>query len=144
MSFFRVQSEFVYRFITDDQRNYYVTLVVDETGEVGVRDWVAPNGPVRDPNTVIPGQVQFELSQAIQSVRDIMAATTVTSGQLEFTGETSKEVVFDTPLSSTNYRVHLDAPDFISTRVKYKAPTGFIVDVGVTYTGIIGFDVFTG
>lgn len=143
MAYFRVQSDFVYRVITAGLSWYY-TIVVDQTGTVGYRDINSPQGPVRDPNTIIPEDVNDAIQESIAQVRSVMAATSALSGQLDFSGDTSKEVVFDTPMSDTRYRVHLDAPDFVTTRVKYKATTGFIVDVGSTYTGTIGFDVFVG
>lgn len=144
MTYFRVHSDFQYRFITGSGQSYYATVEVDQSGSVNVRNLIGPQGPIMDPYTPIPAEVQIEIVSAISNARDIMAATSTLSGQLVFDEETSKEVVFDTPMANTTYRVHLDAPDFVSTRVKYKSTTGFIVDVGVTYSGTIGFDVFVG
>lgn len=142
MQSFRVQSEFVYRVITATEQTYSFTVVVGIGGGVGYRNLIGPQGPIQDPNQILPEEVNTAIQQAIQQVRDIMTATSALSGQAVFDNQTSVEILFDTPMSSTSYRVHLDAPDFVSTRVKYKATTGFIIDVGVTYTGTVGFDVF--
>ena len=142
MVYFRVQSDFTYRVITGTNQTWYFTVYVDSTGQAGFRDLVSPQGPVRDAYTATPVEVLNAINQAVAQVGDIMVATSAVSGQATFDEATSVEIVFDTPMSGTQYRVHLDAPDFITTRVKYKSTTGFIIEVGSTYTGVIGYDVF--
>jgi hypothetical protein len=42
----------------------------------------------------------------------------------------------------TSYRVVFSVQDFVPVRVINKTTTGFVVNVGLTYTGVIGYDVF--
>ena len=71
-----------------------------------------------------------------------MAASGAVNGTLDFTAETAQAVTFDTAMSSSTYRVVLSQGDFIPLRVTNKTTAGFTVEVGSTYTGSIGFDVF--
>lgn len=64
------------------------------------------------------------------------------NGQLTFTGESSKPVTFATPFVGTTYRVCFSTTDFVPVRVTNKTTAGFTVEVGVTYTGTVGYDVF--
>jgi len=65
-----------------------------------------------------------------------------TSGVLSFAAETSKQIIFPRPLFCDAYRVALSLEDFVAARVVEKTCKGFTVEVDVTYTGNILFEVF--
>ena len=69
-------------------------------------------------------------------------STSAFSGQATFTNATSQVITFNTPMLNSDYRVYLDAPDFIIARVVSKSTTSFTISTSITYTGVIGFDVF--
>jgi hypothetical protein len=75
-------------------------------------------------------------------VENFVAQTSAVNGQLTFAAETSKTVTFVTPFVGTGYRVVFSTTDFIPVRVTSKLTTGFTVSVGVSYTGVVGYDVF--
>lgn len=139
----RIQFEARYSATTTGGQVWYYTVVSDAQNQVGYRDIISPQGPVRDGFTVIPQEINDAIQQSINQVESVLVATSAISGQLVFSDETEKTVNFSTPLADDNYRVHIDAPDFINTRVRFKATTGFVVELGSTYTGTIGYDVFT-
>jgi len=139
----RIQFEARYSATTSGGQVWYYTVVSDAQNQIGYRDVTSPQGPVRDGFTVIPQEITEAIQQSILQVRSVLVATSAISGQLSFAGETEKTVNFSPPLADSNYRVHIDAPDFINTRVRFKATTGFVVELGSTYTGTIGYDVFT-
>lgn len=65
-----------------------------------------------------------------------------TSGTLTFAAETSKTITFPKPFYCDKYRVAFSVEDFIAVRAINKTKAGFTVDVDVTYTGQIGYEVF--
>lgn len=65
-----------------------------------------------------------------------------TAGTLTFTAEASKAVVFPKPFNCDKYRVAFSVADFIAVRAISKSRAGFTVEVDVTYTGDIGYEVF--
>lgn len=121
---------------------YYFTVTLDQTGSISVRDIQTPTGAIIDSYTPIPQSVQNDIQAAIAQVGDLVNQTSAINGQLVFTGQTDRTVTFVTPMLSTNYRVVYSTLDFIPVRTTSKTTTGFTVDVGVTYTGTVGFDVF--
>lgn len=138
----RIQFEARYAATTLGGEVWYYTIVSDPQNQIGYRDVISPQGPIRDGFTVIPEDINQAIQQSIAEVRSVLVATSAISGQLVFTDESQKTVNFSTALSSDTYRVHIDAPDFINTRVRFKSTTGFVVELGSTYTGTIGYDVF--
>lgn len=107
-----------------------------------MKDIQSPQGLIVDSLTSIPQSVTDDIQSAIAQVENFVAQTSAVNGQLTFTGETSKTVSFVTPMVGTTYRVVFSTQDFVPVRVISKATTGFVVSVGVTYTGNIGYDVF--
>lgn len=64
------------------------------------------------------------------------------AGVLPFAAESSKSIVFPKPFPCDKYRVAFSVEDFIAVRAINKTRAGFTVDVDVTYTGNIGYEVF--
>lgn len=141
MAFSRTQFEFTYRSGVPGSY-YYFTVLMDQSGNLAVKNIQSPNGRIVDSNTQVPQMVMDDIQLAIEQVENFVAQTSAVNGQLVFSGETSKSVTFATPFSGTNYRVVFSPQDFIPIRVINKLTTGFTVQTGITYTGTIGYDVF--
>jgi hypothetical protein len=141
MSFYRVQSEFTYRSVTDAGQSYYFDIAILQNGQVEVRNIVGPYGPLTGAQG-LPYPVNNDIQLAIAQSQATVVSTSTYSGQATFTAATSQTINFDTPLGSASYRVLLDVPDFIAARVRLKSTTGFVIETSVTYTGVIGFEVF--
>lgn len=75
-------------------------------------------------------------------MENILAVTSAVNGTLNFDDETSQSVVFSTPFTNSNYRVHVSLADFVSAKVTNQTTTGFDIELNVTYTGPVRFDVF--
>jgi hypothetical protein len=121
---------------------YRFTVVVDVNGVVSVRDIRTPYGLVMDSMTRLPQSVTDDIVAAMGQVEDLLSLTSSVNGTLTFSGEAEKSVTFSTPMSSTNYRVYLAPSDFVPARISTKLTTGFTVQLGVTFTGTVGYDVF--
>lgn len=121
---------------------YRFTICVNVAGVVGVRDIRTPYGLLIDSMTSVPQSVVTDINAAIAQVETIISMTSAVNGTLTFVAEGSKDVVFATAMSNTNYRVQLSASDFVPVRVTNKMTTGFTIQVGVTFTGTVGYDVF--
>lgn len=121
---------------------YYFTITLDQGGEISVKDIQSPQGRIIDSQTSIPQSVTDDIQSAIAQVENFVAQTSAVNGQLTFAAETSKSVTFVTPFVGTGYRVVFSTQDFVPVRVVSKLTTGFTVSVGVTYSGVIGYDVF--
>ena len=121
---------------------YYFTIQQDQFGNVSVKDIESPQGRIVDSQTSIPQSVTNDIQTAIQQVNNFVAQTSAINGQLTFTAQTSQTVTFVTPMAGTGYRVVFSTVDFIPVRVISKSTTGFTISVGVTYTGVVGYDVF--
>jgi hypothetical protein len=121
---------------------YRFTITVNVAGVVGVRDIRTPFGLLIDSMTSVPQSVVNDINAAIAQVETILAMTSAVNGTLTFVAEGSKEVTFATPMSGTGYRVQLSPSDFVPVRVTNKTTAGFTVQVGVTFTGTVGYDVF--
>lgn len=121
---------------------YRFTVVVDLNGVVSVRDIRSPFGLFMDSMTRLPQSVVDDITAAMAQVEDLLSLTSSVNGTLTFAAETEKSVTFSTPMSSTNYRVYLSPSDFISARITSKLTTGFTVQLGITFSGTVGYDVF--
>lgn len=121
---------------------YYFTISRDMAGGLFVKDIQTPTGRLVDANTPIPQSVTDDIQTALEQVEDFVAQTSAVNGQLTFTAETEKTVTFATPFAGTSYRVVFSPADFIPVRVVSKTTTGFTIQVGITYTGTVGYDVF--
>lgn len=141
MALSRTETACTYKSSTGGE-NYYFVVVMDSQSNVSVRNIQAPTGLIVDANTSLPKAVQTDITTAIGQVEDLVAQSSATNGQLTFTAETSKNVTFATAMANTNYRVVFSTTDFIAVRVTSKATTGFTVEINVTYTGSVGYDVF--
>ena len=141
MALTREVSDFTYRSGESSTGYYYFIVSVNSTG-VNLKNIQTPTGSISDSVTGLPQSVLADIQTAIAQVEDIVALTSSINGSLTFTAETSQTFVFTTALSDASYRVVLSVGDFVPVRVTNKLTTGFTVEVGVTYTGTIGFDVF--
>jgi hypothetical protein len=121
---------------------YRFTIVVDLNGVASVRDIHTPFGLVMDSMTRLPQSVVDDIQAAMAQVEALLTLTSSVNGELTFSAETEKSITFSTPMTSTNYRVHLSPSDFIAARVTTQTTTGFTVQVNVTFTGSVRFDVF--
>ena len=121
---------------------YRFTVVVDLNGVVSVRDICTPFGLIMDSMSRLPQSVVDDITTAMGQVEDLLSLTSAVNGTLTFVAATEATVTFSTPTSNTNYRVYLSPSDFIPARVTSKLTTGFTVQLGVTFTGTVGYDVF--
>lgn len=121
---------------------YRFTVVVDQNGVVSVRDIRTPFGLIMDSMSRLPQSVVDDITAAMAQVEDLLSLTSAVNGTLTFAGQTEQSVTFVTPMSSTNYRVVLTPSDFIPARISSKLVTGFTIQLGVTFTGTVGYDVF--
>lgn len=91
-------------------------------------------------------QIPQDVLQAIQTaqnqVQNLVAQTSAINGTLNFVNQVSQSVVFSTPFVDTSYRVYVTLQDFIDYRITNKTTTGFDVELNVTYTGPVQYDVF--
>ena len=71
-----------------------------------------------------------------------MPLSSAYSGTLVFSSEVEKTVTFSTPMSGTEYRVHLSPMVLAPLRVTNKTLTGFKVQAGAVVSGNVGYDVF--
>jgi len=141
MALERTVFDFSYR-STQGGSSYYFTVSQDSGGRITVKNIQTPTGRIIDSQTGLPQWVTNDLQDAIEQVENFVAQTSAVNGNLSFVAQESMSVVFDTPMAGTNYRVQLSLADFIPARVITKTTTGFTVEVGVTYTGTVGYDVF--
>jgi len=137
----RILSEFTYRSGVPTQA-YRFTVVVDEQGEVSVRNIQSPIGLIIDSVTGVPQSVVDDISTAIGEVENILAQTSAVNGTLTFSSSVSEAVVFTTAMASTTYRVVLSPDTFVPLRITNKTTTGFTVEAGAEFTGSVGYDVF--
>lgn len=124
------------------QQQYRYTIVADQNGVISVRDIQSPYGLILDSMTRVPQPVVNDINASIAQMENLIGMTSAINGNLTFVAETSKNVTFATPMADTNYRVDFSLADFIAVRVTSKTTVGFTVEVNVTYTGVIGYDVF--
>lgn len=142
MSLIRLQTEMQYRSTTDNGEVYYFTVLQDLAGTYKVRNIRTPNGHLVDALGEIPQTVTEDIATAMSELENIMAASSAVNGTLVFDGETSKAVEFDTEMEVATYRVLVSQEDFLAVRITNKTTAGFTIELGSTYTGSVGFDVF--
>jgi len=121
---------------------YTFEVVQDQLGNVSVRNIRTPQGMIVDSLTGLPQAVVEDIQTAMAQLEDLVAQTSAVSGILSFTGETTKSVVFATPFASLSYRPYVTVEDFISWKIVNKTLAGFDIELGSTYTGDVGYDVF--
>lgn len=88
-----------------------------------------------------PKEVQDSISTAIQKLETIMSNVTTLNGSIEIVNNSEGQVIFDTPLQNTNYRVVFTIDDFVPVRVKTRNTTGFVFELGVSFTGTVRYDI---
>lgn len=140
----RSKASFTYIVRVDDLCNptWRFTVDVNQDGTCGVSNVRSPNGGISDTNTQIPGCVIDEINAAKSEVENILAQSSAVNGTLTFTNQTSQSIIFSTPFANTDYRVYVSLADFIDWRVTNKTTTGFDLELNVTYTGTVQYDVF--
>ena len=119
---------------------YYFTVVRDAGDLISVRNVEYPRGRVLTTNDPLPGDVLADIQAAIAVERN--SEMSAVSGQLTFTNQTSRAVVFGTAMETDAYRVSLSFEGPVVAWTESKTVTGFTVVVATSYTGSIGFDVF--
>jgi len=141
----RLESCFTYMVRIDDpcSPSWMFTIVVNQDGTCGVRDIKSPNGLLCNSMLQVPGEVLDEINAAKADVENILAQSSAVNGTLTYTAEISQSIVFATPFANTNYRVYATpVGQFVDWRVTNKTTTGFDLELNVTYTGTVQYDVF--
>ena len=141
MALSRIQSSFDYKSSSGGQ-SYYFTILVDESGLVSVGNIRGPTGSVCDTYASLPQSVLDDIQTAIGQVETIMSLTSAVNGTATFAAQTYVDIVFATAMSTTSYRVVYSKEDFIQVKTVNKTLNGFRIEVGSTYSGDIGWDVF--
>lgn len=134
------QAEFTYT-STYSGNSYSFTIVYLSGDKISVRNITTPYGLIQDPYSSLPSNVVSDIKTATQQVLDTMSSSAI-NGTATFTAETSKTITFVTPLDDTTYRVVFSVEDFVAVRVTSKTVNGFTIEMGITYTGSVGYDVF--
>jgi hypothetical protein len=140
----RIETCFVYNVRIDApcSGSWQFTIVVNQDGTCGVENIKSPRGSICDSTTQIPGAVLDEINAAKADVENILAQSSAVNGTLTFISQTSQSIVFATPFANTQYRVYVTLVDFIDWRITNKTTTGFDLELNVTYTGTVQYDVF--
>ncbi len=140
----RIESAFTYKVRLDDPCRpfWQFTLVVGQDGRIGVRSIKSPLGSLCDSLTQIPQAVLDEITAAKQEVENLVAQTSAINGTIDFVDQTSATILFAIPFVGTDYRVYVSLEDFIDYRIVDKLTTGFTIELNVTYTGPVAYDVF--
>lgn len=136
-----LQSEFTYRSGVSPNI-YQFTIVYDFAGNISVREIEDPYGQVVSPYTRIPKTVTDDISTAMGQVENLLDLTSALNGTVTFTLDTSKSVVFPSPLANDSYRVQITSDIFAPFRVSAKSRGGFTIEAGATISGTIDYDVF--
>lgn len=121
---------------------YYFTISQDAAGRISLKNIQTPTGRIIDSQTGVPQSVVDDIEAAIEQVENFVAQTSAVNGTLNFVAQTSQSVTFVTAMAGTGYRVYATLPDFVPWRITGKTTTGFTIELGVTYTGAVGYDVF--
>lgn len=140
----RTETCFTYMVRIDDPCApvWFFTIVVNQDGTCGVRNIRPPMGSICDNMTQVPGAVLDEINSAKGDVENILAQSSAINDTLSFVNQTSQSIVFASPFANTQYRVYVTLEDFIDYRITNKTVTGFDIELNVTYTGIVQYDVF--
>lgn len=141
MSLTRYTTEATYISTTSLGEQYSFTVVQDLSGVVSVKNISTPTGSISDAYVTLPQEVTDDIATAMGELEDLMASSSV-SGTLEFAAEASKEVTFETAMNTDTYRVYVSIGDFVPFKITSKTVDGFTLELGATYTGDIGYDVF--
>jgi len=142
MALMRLQASSLYQSQVG-QSKYTFVVQVDGNGLTSVRDIRGPNGLVQDPFTTLPSQVVDDIYTAKGQTDDLLAETSLVSGNVSLVGAATGSVVFVTPLANTNYRVALTFNPVGPTGYTVsKTITGFSFVLSSTYTGTVGYTVF--
>lgn len=137
----RLGLEATYRSPSTGSTYYTFIISSDVEGNVSVRDIQGPYGLIVDSLTELPSSVVTDITTAINAVEAILAGISSTSGSVTFTAETSKAVVFSTALADATYRVYTNTSAFVPVKITSKATTGFTIEIGVSFTGTVYYDV---
>ena len=137
----RLGLEATYRSPSTGSTYYTFIITSDQEENVSVRDIQGPYGLIVDSLTELPSSVVTDITTAINAVEAILAGISSTSGSVTFTAETEKAITFTTAMSDTTYRVYTNTSEFVPVRITNKATTGFTIEVGVTFTGTVRYDV---
>jgi hypothetical protein len=139
----RIETCFTYMVRINDpcSPSWQFTIVVNQDGSLGVRNLRSPRGGICDSMTEIPGEVLDAINDAKGQVENILVQTSSVNGTLTFTNQTSQSIVFATPFANDQYRVYVTLDDFIDWRITNQTTTGFDIELNVTYTGEVGYDV---
>lgn len=117
---------------------YYFDMVVDQNGNVAVRNIRGPRGLINDPMTEIPQSVLDDINSARAVVTQAQTTTQVLSGNLTFTGQTYQDVVIaGGVLNNTNYRVVFTTTDGVVVFAENKTTTGFRASVAAAYGTVL-------
>lgn len=141
MALSRIQSSFSYKSSSGGQ-SYYFTVLVNESGLITVGNIQSSAGAVCDSTTSVPQTVLDDIQTAIGQVETLMSLTSAVNGTATFVAVAFVDIVFATAMSTTSYRVTYSKEDFIQIRTANKTVNGFRIEVGSTYSGDIGWDVF--
>lgn len=118
------------------------TIVSNVDGTLGVSNIKSPKGTICGNGVQIPDSVFQCIQESKEQVENILAVTSAVNGTIPFVNQTAASVIFATPFPNPNYRVHVSLDDFISYRIRNQTTTGFDIELNVTYTGDVGYDVF--
>jgi len=88
-----------------------------------------------------PKEVQNAISSALERIEVLMNNVSVLNGSVDLVNTSEGQVIFDTPLSNTQYRVVFTIDDFVPVRVKTRNTTGFSFETGVEFTGSVKYDI---
>lgn len=141
MSLTRYTTESTYISTTALGEQYSFTVVQDISGVVSVKNITTPTGSISDAYVTLPQEVTDDITTAMGELEDLMASSSV-SGTLEFDSEASKEITFETALNAATYRVYVSFGDFVPFKITSKTVNGFTLELGATYSGDVGYDVF--
>jgi hypothetical protein len=118
------------------------TIISNVDGSLGVSNIKSPTGLLCNTGIQIPSDVFQCIEEAKQQVENILSVTSAINGTISFVDQTAQSVVFASPFPNATYRVHVSLDDFISYRIRNQTTTGFDIELNVTYTGDVGYDVF--
>lgn len=141
MALTRYKTESTYISTTALGEQYTFTVCQDLSGVVSVNNISTPTGSISDAYVALPKEVTDDIATAMGELEDLMASSSV-SGTLVFAEEASKQVVFETAMNADTYRVYVSVGDFVPFKITDKTVTGFTLQLGATYSGSIGYDVF--
>jgi hypothetical protein len=88
-----------------------------------------------------PKEVQTAITEAIQKLESIMNNLSSLNGTVTLNNASTGQVLFNTPLQNTNYRVLFTVDDFVLVRVTTRTTTGFTFEIGVDFTGDVKYDI---